>query len=162
MSRIAIVYCCKQAIVTSWAYRISWCACWISQNTTLVANKDCFIDLSEDLCIVLISFSCLNKCDKRYFQQRRKAKPSVCQLTGVTGSSHKKALHSSWYRFVCFLFVCLLVATENSAASYCLCWLLGKNKGSITPSHRGSGLTRWSPKKWKGRQYQLQFISLLE
>ena len=52
------------------------------------------------------------------------------------------------------LLVCSLACSpgELCFSSYCFCWLFGKDKYIITPCHRGSGLTRWSPEQ--GRRGQ--------
>ena len=73
----------------------------------------------------------------------------------LTGSSHIKAL----FKAVCFcvLLACLLACLSPGWIVFlriAFCRPFGKHKDIITPCHRGSGSTRWSPGKrtWRAER----------
>lgn len=105
------------------------------------------VSYREEMCACLLSSLPLNKHDKREnFQQKRSR---ICHLKWQLGLHTSKGTLRS-----CVLFrFCSYAELKWSVSIYCFC-LVVSAKGketNVTPSHRGSGLTRWSPEQAEDR-----------
>lgn len=113
------------------------------------------VSYKEEMCACLLSSLPLNEHDKReHFQQKRSR---VCHLKWrLRIHAHKGTLRSGVLRFVAML-------NPSKLCFYLLLLLFGcfgKGKTTkVTPCHRGSGLTRWSPEQTEDRDERMSSAS---